>query len=219
MNIAENINEIRKHLPSKVELICVSKFQSDAAIMQAYNAGERHFGESRVQELCGKYERLPKDICWHFIGHLQTNKVKYIVPFVTLIHSVDSVNLLHEIENQAAKIGRKINCLLQIHIATEENKFGFAVDELPAVLQQNNFSNLHNVNVCGLMGMASLTDNQKQIHDEYNCIAELFTTCKQVFFENKNDFTQLSLGMSHDYQLAIESGSTMVRIGSSIFNN
>ena len=217
MSIQQNINEIRTHIPAHVELVCVSKFNPNESIIAAYECGERIFGESKVQELCGKYEALPKDIIWHFIGHLQTNKIKFIVPFVQLIHGVDSYKLLEEINKQGLKLGRIVNCLLQVHIAKEETKFGFSAEELLETLENGGWKNLTNIQICGLMGMATYTDNQPQIRSEFKTLKSLFDTVKQVYFAENESFSKLSMGMSDDYQIAIEEGSTLVRVGSKIF--
>lgn len=219
MSIATNISNIRKHLPEHVQLVCVSKFHPDEAVMEAYNAGERVFGESKVQEMTGKYERLPKDIQWHFIGHLQTNKVKYIAPYVSLIHGVDSVKLLAEIDKQAEKAGRLLNCLLQVHIAAEETKFGFDEAELMQCFDANAIEKFRNVTICGLMGMATFTSNQQQVKSEFENLKSIFERLKAGVFSQNPAFSQLSMGMSDDYPLAIECGSTMVRIDSSIFGS
>ena len=215
--ITENLRNIRAHIPERVALVCVSKFHSKDDIMEAYRSGERIFGESRVQELCDKYADLPKDIRWHFIGHLQTNKIKYIVPFVELIHGVDSFKLLSAIDAAASKAGRVVNCLLQMHIAREETKFGFSAGELDEMLQQATWKSLQHVQICGLMGMATFTDNPNQIAQEFTLLKDTFDRLKQCYFPNDSRFKELSMGMSEDYQIAIEHGSTMVRIGSSIF--
>ena len=217
MSISENIQSIRKHIPTHVQLVCVSKFNPNESIFEAYECGERVFGESKVQELCGKYESLPKDISWHFIGHLQSNKIKYLVPFVSLIHGVDSYNLLQEIDKQAGKAGKTINCLLQIHIAREEAKFGFSAEELIRLLSGNEWKNLKNVQICGLMGMATYTENREQIRSEFKTLKSLFDKVKSDFFPESNSFSELSMGMSDDYEIAIEEGSTMIRVGSLIF--
>lgn len=185
--------------------------------MEAYRVGERIFGESKVQELAGKYQRLPKDIQWHFIGHLQTNKVKYLVPFVDLIQGVDSLKLLSEINKQAAKINRKINCLLQVHIATEDTKFGFSEQELIDCFESGVVQSYKNISLKGLMGMATFTDNQEQVQREFTGLKQLFDTIQKKHISYYVDFKEISMGMSDDYQIAIEAGSTMVRIGSSIF--
>lgn len=217
MFIAQNLAMIREHIPVNVKLVCVSKFHPDNDIMEAYIAGERIFGESRVQELIDKQERLPKDIHWHFIGHLQTNKVKYIVPFVELIHGVDSLKLLVEINKQAEKYNRVVNCLLQVHIATEETKFGFSPDEILGLYQTEVLSNLSYIQICGLMGMATFTDNHQQVRKEFQSLKSLFDIIKREYNTENDCFREISMGMSDDFQTAIEEGSTMVRIGSSIF--
>lgn len=217
MSIQLNIKEIRNRIPAHVQLVCVSKFQPVESVKEAYDAGERVFGESKVQEVCNKAEILPNDIQWHFIGHLQTNKIKYIVPFITLIHGVDTFKLLQEIDKCAAKINRKVNCLLQVHIAEEETKFGFSESELMDMLQGEVWKSLSNVNICGLMGMATFTDDKSKVRREFNTLKNLFDKLKSTFFANEPDFKEISMGMSDDYPVAIEEGSSMVRIGSSIF--
>jgi len=219
MSIQQNIEEIRKHIPANVKLVCVSKFHPSETLMEAYKCGERVFGESKVQELCGKQETLPNDILWHFIGHLQSNKIKFIVPFVELIHGVDSYKLLEEINKQAIKAGRTVNCLLQIHIAKEETKFGFSAEELMETLSDGKWKELSGINICGLMGMATYTENREQIRNEFKGLKALLDKAKEQYFTNKPSFCELSMGMSDDYQLAIEEGSTLVRIGSSIFGH
>ena len=215
--IAENIKQVLSELPEGVRLVAVSKFHPNEAIEEAYNAGQRVFGESKVQEMTAKYESLPKDIEWHFIGHLQTNKIKYIVPYVTLIHGVDSYKLLTEINKQAAKAGRMVNCLLQLHIAQEETKFGFSFDECREMLTGDEWKELKNIRICGLMGMATNTDDTSLIKNEFHNIHELFTELKNSVFKGDEYFCELSMGMSHDYPIAIREGSTMIRIGTSIF--
>ena len=219
MSISNNLSAVRKSIPVGVQLVCVSKFHPDESLLEAYETGERVFGESKVQEMCGKYERLPKDIQWHFIGHLQTNKIKYIVPFVELIHGVDSYKLLAEINKQAAKANRVVNCLLQIHIAQEETKFGFSAQELLDTLQAGDWKNLQHVKICGLMGMATYTDNTMQVKAEFSQLKDLFDQVKTTCFAEEPAFKNISMGMSDDFQLAIEQGSTMVRVGSLIFGN
>jgi PLP dependent protein len=219
MSISTNIQSIRQHIPPHVRLVCVSKFNPNESILAAYETGERIFGESKVQELCGKHETLPQDIIWHFIGHLQTNKIKYIVPFVSLIHGVDSYKLLSEIDKQAAKVGKVVNCLLQVHIAKEETKFGFSGEELLQTLEVGEWKNLKNVRICGLMGMATYTDNREQIRDEFRGLKEIFDEVKAGYFATENSFCELSMGMSDDFRVAIEEGSTLVRVGSSIFGS
>jgi PLP dependent protein len=219
MSVARNLELIKQQIPENVTLVCVSKFHPDETIMEAYQAGERVFGESKVQELTEKYNRLPKDIHWHFIGHLQTNKVKFLVPFVELIHGVDTFKLLQEINKQAAKIHRKVNCLLQVHIATEETKFGFSPEELTDLYESGSINSLEFINIHGLMGMATFSDNQDQVRREFQGLKKLFDTIKVKYAVNNPDFSEISMGMSDDFQLAIEAGSTMVRIGSSIFGH
>ena len=217
MSIAQNIQEIRKNIPANVSLVCVSKFHPENAILEAYNCGERIFGESRVQELLAKQTKLPADIQWHFIGHLQSNKIKLILPTVSLIHGVDSSNLLKEINSRALKAGRVVSCLLQVHIAREETKFGFSMEEIRQMLSGNEFGSLENVQINGLMGMATLTDDKEQIRAEFRTLRQLYDELKREYFQNNENFCDLSMGMSDDYQIAIDEGSTMVRIGSSIF--
>ena len=219
MSITTNIQSIRTHIPAHVRLVCVSKFNPNESIAEAYASGERIFGESKVQELCGKYETLPKDISWHFIGHLQSNKIKFIVPFISLIHGVDSYKLLTEINKQAEKQGKIVNCLLQVHIAKEETKFGFSPDELLETLASSEWKILENVQICGLMGMATFTDNRDQIRSEFKILKALFDKVKDDFFKSSGYFTELSMGMSDDFLIAIEEGSTLVRVGSSIFGS
>ena len=219
MSISINIQSVRQHIPSHVQLVCVSKFNPNESILEAYDTGERIFGESKVQELCGKYETLPQDIAWHFIGHLQTNKIKFIVPFIDLIHGVDSYKLLTEIDKQAAKVGKTINCLLQIHIAKEETKFGFSAEELTDMLAVEKWQQLNNIRICGLMGMATYTDNREQIRNEFRNLKTLFDKVKTDFFSSETTFCEISMGMSDDFQIAIEEGSTLVRVGSSIFGS
>ena len=217
MSIAENIKKVLNELPQGVQLVAVSKFHPNEAIEEAYSAGQRVFGESKVQEMTAKYESLPKDIEWHFIGHLQTNKIKYIIPYVALIHGVDSYKLLTEINKQAAKAERTVNCLLQLHIAQEETKFGFSFDECREMLAANEWKQFKNIRICGLMGMATNTDDTSLIKNEFHNIHELFTELKNSVFKGDEYFCELSMGMSHDYPIAIREGSTMIRIGTSIF--
>lgn len=217
MSVAQNIQEIRKNIPANVSLVCVSKFHPENAILEAYNCGERIFGESRVQELLAKQTKLPADIQWHFIGHLQSNKIKLILPTVSLIHGVDSSNLLKEINSRALKAGRVVSCLLQVHIAREETKFGFSIEEIHQMLSGIEFGSLENVQINGLMGMATLTDDKEQIRAEFRTLRQLYDELKREYFQNNENFCELSMGMSDDYQIAIDEGSTMVRIGSSIF--
>lgn len=213
MSIAKNLQQIKSTLPNKVTLVAVSKTKPNEDILEAYNVGHRVFGENKVQELAEKYETLPKDIEWHMIGHLQRNKVKYIAPFVHLIHGVDSFKLLKEINKRAFQNNRTINCLLQIHIAQEQTKFGFSEEEVIALLNSQEYKELTNVKIVGLMGMATFTDDETQIRNEFKSLKQLFDKLSTFNLQ----FTTLSMGMSGDYQIAIEEGSTMVRVGSSIF--
>jgi pyridoxal phosphate enzyme (YggS family) len=215
--IAEKILALKQTLPASVQLIAVSKTKPNEDIIQAYQAGQRVFGENKVQEMADKYESLPKDIQWHLIGHLQTNKVKYIAPFVTLIHAVDSLKLLKEIDKEGKKNNRVIDCLLQFFIASEETKFGLSFEEATEILESKEFIEMENVRIVGLMGMASYVDDEEQIRDEFRTLYNYFQVIKSHHFKFNPDFKELSMGMSGDYAIAIEEGSTMVRIGSSIF--
>jgi PLP dependent protein len=217
MSIASNIQYIKAQLKGNVRLVCVSKFHPVEALQEAYNGGQRVFGESKVQEMDEKHEALPKDIEWHFIGHLQSNKIKYIVPYVTLIHGVDSEKLLIEINKQAEKIGRKVNCLLQVYIAQEETKFGFLPEEVLTLFEADKLKELPYVSVCGLMGMASNTNDSEQIKKEFRTLKCLFDTIKANYPSVPDSFKELSMGMSGDYLFAVEEGSSLVRIGSAIF--
>lgn len=217
MSIAENLKQVLAELPVGVRLVAVSKFHPNEAIEEAYRAGQRIFGESKVQEMTAKYESLPKDIEWHFIGHLQTNKIKYIVPYVSLIHGIDSFKLLVEVDKQAVKANRTVNCLLQLHVAQEETKFGFSPDECREMLAAGEWKRLANVRICGLMGMASNTDDVEQINLEFRSLFMLFEELKQSSFAENPEFKELSMGMSHDYHQAVSQGSTLVRVGSKIF--
>lgn len=219
MNIAENIKLILNEIPKGVRLVAVSKFHPNEAIKEAYNAGQRVFGESKVQEMTAKYESLPKDIEWHFIGHLQSNKIKYIVPYVALIHGIDSYKLLTEVNKQAAKCGKTVNCLLQIHIAEEETKFGFSFDECRSMLQDGEWRTLNNIQICGIMGMATNTDNCEQIEKEFCLLSKFFKEVKPSWFADTDAFRELSMGMSHDYHQAINAGSNLIRVGSKIFGD
>lgn len=219
MSIADNIKNLKIETGAGVTLLAVSKTKPAADLQQAYDAGQRLFGENTVQEMVEKYEQLPKDIQWHLIGHLQTNKVKYIAAFVTMIQSVDSLKLLHEINKHAEKAGRVIDCLLQIYIADEETKFGLGFDEAIELLRSEEFAMFKNVRIRGLMGIATNTDNQKQIKEEYYELKTFFDGVKQSYFRKVDSFDTLSMGMSADYKLAIEQGSNMIRVGSTIFGN
>ena len=211
-SISEYLATIKKELPTSCTLVAVSKTKPKEAILEAYDAGQRDFGENKVQELTAKAEALPKDIHWHMIGHLQRNKVKYIAPFVYLIHGVDSERLLREINKQATRFGRKINCLLQVFIATEETKFGFSSEEVKKIMHGKLLDDLPNVNIQGLMGMASNTSDQNNIQKEFMLLKRLYDE-----YSEASNFLFLSMGMSNDYQIAIEQGSNMIRIGSAIF--
>ena len=217
MSIAKNIQEIKKSIPENVKLIAISKTKPDKDILEAYNAGQKIFGENKVQDLIGKYERLPKDIKWHMVGHLQTNKVKLITPFIDLIHAVDSMKLLKTINKEAKKNNRVIRCLLQLHIAQEETKFGFSENEVDELLGSQEFLELSNIEITGLMGMATFTDDESKIRTEFKTIKNHFTYLKQKFFSDSTCFKELSFGMTNDYKIAIEEGSTMIRIGTLIF--
>lgn len=217
MSIASNLKEVWNDLPKEVRLVAVSKFHPNEAIEEAYRAGQRIFGESRAQELKQKYETLPKDIEWHFIGTLQTNKIKYIIPYVALIHGVDSSHLFSEINRQAEKAGRSVKCLLQLHIAQEETKHGFTFEECRAMLLSGKWKEWKNVEICGVMGMATYTDSQEQIEREFCSLSSFFREVKSEYFATEAGFREISMGMSHDYMLAIEAGSTLVRVGSKIF--
>ncbi len=217
MSIAANIEKIKQELSQNVKLIAVSKTKPVETLMEAYHAAQKVFGENKVQELVSKYEQMPKDIEWHMIGHLQSNKVKYISSFVYLIHSVDSESLLAEINKQAAKLNKVQKVLLQISIADEETKFGFEQEDLLKVIDKYLNNEFENVEVIGLMGMATFTDNQEQIAAEFAGLKKLFDEIKSDYLNNQESFNQISMGMSGDYQIAIANGSTMIRVGSSIF--
>ena len=217
MSIHQNLQKIKSDLPTQVTLVAISKTKPVEAILEAYNSGQRIFGENKVQEMCDKQLLLPTDIQWHIVGHLQSNKVKYIAPFVSLIHAVDSLKLLQEINKQAAKNNRIIDCLLQIYIAQEETKFGLNFDEAELLLSSSAFQELKNVRIVGLMGMASNTDNKEQVRMEFRSLKNFFDKIKTQESRLETTYTILSMGMSSDYNIAIEEGSTMVRIGSSIF--
>lgn len=218
MSIAQNLQKIKAELPEQVTLVAVSKTKPTEDILEAYQAGQRIFGENKVQEMTDKWEQLPKDIQWHMIGHLQTNKVKYLIPYVQLIHGVDSLKLLQEINRQAARFNKKINCLLQVHIAQEDTKFGFDAAEIEDLLHSEEFKSFQNIEVRGFMGMASFTDNETQIKAEFNSLKKIFDQYKNLTLPHFKPEI-LSMGMSGDYALAIEFGSNMVRIGSSIFGS
>ena len=215
--IQENLQKILVNIPEGVTLLAVSKTKPESDILEAYNYGIRNFGENKVQEMVGKHENLPKDIKWHLIGHLQTNKVKYMASFVSLIHSVDSLNLLETINKEAAKVNRVIPCLLQFHIASEETKFGLSEGEAYALLESDSYKAMKNVEICGVMGMATNTENMDLVRSEFKHLKHIFDNLHEKYFSDSSSFKTISMGMSHDYQIAIEEGSTIVRIGSSIF--
>jgi len=214
-----NYTKIASKIPTNVTLVAVSKTKTIDAILEIYNAGQRVFGENKVQEMCEKQEVLPKDIQWHLIGHLQTNKVKYVAPFVAMIHAVDSLKLLQEINKQASKNNRTIDCLLQFYIANEETKFGLSFEEAKELIESADFMALKNIEICGVMGMATFTEDEDQIREEFRTLENYFQLIKSHYFKFNNRFTEISMGMSGDYEIAIEEGSTMVRIGSKIFGN
>ena len=218
MDIKKNISTFQKSLADReAQLVAVSKTKPPEMILEAYNAGLKTFGENKVQEMVSKYEALPKDIQWHMIGHLQRNKVKYIAPFVNLIHSVDSLRLLQEIDKQAAKHNRVVDCLLQMHIAREDTKFGLNREELLEMLQSDSFRSLTNVRVTGLMGMATNTPDESQVRQEFRMLKSLFEEVKASIQGSNLDMKEVSMGMSGDYEIALQEGSTMVRVGSAIF--
>lgn len=217
MNIENNIKTLTQSLPKGCRLIAVSKTQTVGKIMEAYRVGQRDFGENKVQELTQKHEDLPKDIHWHMIGHLQSNKVKFIAPFVHIIHAVDSLKLLQEIDKQGRKVDRVINCLLQIHIADEETKFGFLENEIIPLLKSVDLGNLTHIKINGLMGMATLTEDVEQIQKEFNALKSLFERVKSMPWPGNIEMKELSMGMSSDYAIAIKEGSSMVRVGTAIF--
>ena len=215
--IKENLEKIRATLPEGVTLVAVSKTKPVSDLQEAYDAGQRIFGENHALEMRDKHEVLPKDIEWHFIGHLQTNKIKYIIPFVTLIHSIDSANLLEAVNKEAAKHNRVVDCLLQFHIAQEETKFGLDMDEARQLLDAESFKQMQNVRICGVMGMATFTDDENEIRKEFKHLKEIFDTLKKDYFAGQPQFKEISMGMSEDYPIAVEEGATLVRVGSKIF--
>ncbi|PCI98543.1 MAG: YggS family pyridoxal phosphate-dependent enzyme [Flavobacteriales bacterium] len=215
MSIAENIKQIKSEIHETATLVAVSKTKPNEAIIEAYNSGQRIFGENKVQELVQKHEDLPKDIEWHLIGHLQTNKVKYIAPFVSLIHAVDSIKLLKEINKQALKNNRVIDCLLQVKIAEEESKFGLSKTEALAIINSEEIQQLKNINIVGLMGMATNSSDESQVKSEFKLLSELFTQLSII----NSQLSILSMGMSNDYKLALNQGSNMIRVGSTIFGD
>lgn len=217
MSISQNIVQLKASLPANVTLVAVSKFHPAEALKEAYDAGQRVFGESRAQELTAKQKVLPGDIEWHFIGPLQSNKVKDIAPFIHTIHSIDSFRLLQEVNKQAAKNSRVIRVLLEIHVAQEDTKHGLTPDECRELLQNEQLDELGNIQIAGLMGMATYTDDTTLIEQEFHLLHELFSELKAIYFKGNDNFAVLSMGMSHDYHVAIRQGSTMIRVGTSIF--
>ncbi len=216
-SISENLKKVLSTLPDDVRLVAVSKYHPAESILEAYNEGQRVFGESHVQELQVKHETLPDDIQWHFIGHLQTNKVKYIAPYVSMIEAVDSLRLLQEIERQAAKCGRVVDVLLELHIAEEETKYGLTIDDCRQLLEEGEWRQMEHVRICGLMMMASYVEDNDQIAREMSLAADFFDEVKERFFADDDNFCERSWGMSHDYLIACRCRSTMVRIGTTIF--
>ncbi|MFA8299785.1 MAG: YggS family pyridoxal phosphate-dependent enzyme [Hyphomicrobiales bacterium] len=217
MNIKERLNNIKTSIPEGVKLVAVSKTKPVEDLQEAYDAGQRVFGENKALEVAHKYEVLPKDIEWHFIGHLQTNKVKYIAPFIHIIESVDSLKVLKEINKQAKKNNRVINILLQFHIAEEDTKFGLSIEEAKEIIGSEGYVSMVNINVVGVMGMATFIDDEAQVKREFKTLKQIFDQLKAEEFKDKEDFNIISMGMSGDYKLAIEEGSTNIRVGSSIF--
>lgn len=215
--IKENLEKIRATVPEGVTLVAVSKTKPISDLQEAYDAGQRIFGENYPQEMRDKHEVLPQDIQWHFIGHLQTNKIKYIIPYVTLIHSIDTANLLEAVNKEAKKHDRVVDCLLQFHIALEETKFGLDLDEARQLLDSEAFKQMENVRICGVMGMGTFTDNMDEVRKEFKHLKSIFETLKNDYFANQPQFKEISMGMSEDYPIAIEEGATLIRVGSKIF--
>jgi len=215
--IAANIKHLKEQIPPSVRLVAVSKTKPESDILEAYNSGHKIFGENRVPELLKKKDNLPADIEWHMIGHLQSNKVKLIVPFISMIHSADSFRLLKTIDLEASGINRIVNCLLQIHIAAEETKFGFSMDEIHEMIKSEDFRKLNSIRICGVMGMATFTDDPGRVRNEFRYLAQCYYELKRDYFADKPEFREISMGMSGDYKIAIGEGSTIVRIGSLIF--
>jgi pyridoxal phosphate enzyme (YggS family) len=214
------LEEVREKLkPKNVTLVAVSKTKPNEAILEMYNEGQRIFGENRVQEVAAKYEALPKDIEWHLIGHLQTNKVKYIAPFIGMIHSIDSLKLLKEVNKQGKRNERTIDCLLQMYIANEDTKFGLDNAEVKELLESEAYRNFENIRIVGVMGMATFTDDEQQVREEFKTLKYIFENLKLGYFQNDDAFSEISMGMSGDFELAIEEGSTMVRVGSLLFGS
>lgn len=217
MQVTENLKKLLDEIPAHVKLVAVSKTREPEEILAVYNQSHRTFGENKAQELIAKQPQLPGDIEWHFIGHMQSNKVKYIAPFVSLIESVDRMKILAEINKQAAKNDRTIDCLLQFHIAEEETKFGLDPAEAEEILRSERFRKMNNIKICGVMGMATFTDDEVQVRKEFRKLREIFDHLKKEFFSNSDHFKHISMGMSGDYRIAIEEGSTIIRVGTAIF--
>lgn len=217
MNVAENITQLKNQLPHGVELVAVSKYHPVEKVREAYDAGQRVFGENHVQELVAKAPQMPQDAQWHMIGHLQTNKVRMLMPHVSMIQSIDSVKLLRTVEKEAARIDRTVDVLLQLHVAREKTKSGFAVGELLEALTLGELADMPHVRVCGLMAMATFTDDQLQVEQEFQLVADTFKTIKEEFYAEDDAFTHISMGMSEDWPLAVKHGATLVRVGSAIF--
>lgn len=217
MDVQQNLKKVKQDIPDQVCLVAVSKTKPVDMIREVYDAGQRDFGENKAQDMAAKYPQLPKDIRWHFIGHLQTNKVKYIAPFVHLIHAVDSLKVLKEINKQAVKNHRVIDCLFEFHIAREESKFGLDMDNATAILESDDFKQMQNIRICGVMGMATYTDDKQQIAGEFHQLTLHFHELKQRYFPTSDYFREISMGMSGDYPIAIGEGATLVRVGSKIF--
>ena len=217
MSIAENIRKFKEQLPPFVSVIAISKTKPVEDILEAYNEGHRFFGENKVQDLIEKQANLPDDIQWHFVGHLQSNKVKYLAPFISLIHSIDSLKLLKIVNQEALKNQRIISCLLQVHIAQETGKFGLNENEIREILDSDEFASMENIEIVGLMGMATYTSDEEQIRSEFKKLAHLFQVLKNAYFKGSDQFREISMGMSGDYAVAIEEGSTMIRVGTLIF--
>lgn len=217
MMITENIEKIKATVPANARLIAVSKTKPVEDLQEAYAAGQRLFGENKALEMRDKHAVLPNDIEWHFIGHLQTNKIKYIMPFVSLIHSIDSLNLLKAVDKEASKQGRVVDCLLQFHVASEETKFGLSMNEAEDLLESEDYKSMKNIRIVGVMGMATNTSDEDLIRKEFRQLKQIHTDLKKRYFADEDSFKELSMGMSHDYMIALEEGSTLVRVGSSIF--
>lgn len=217
MSIISNLEKLKNEIPSQVKLVAVSKTRTKEEILEAYNCGYKAMGENKAQELANKYPNLPTDIDWHFVGHLQTNKIRLIAPFVKMLHSIDSIHILVEVNKEAARINKKIDCLLQFYIADEDTKFGLSLEEAHHLLSSPSYPTLHNINVCGVMGMATYTEDKNQIRKEFKMLKSFYDNLKNSFFKSDTKFKEISMGMSNDYKIAIEEGATIVRIGTEIF--